>query len=195
MSNDLLSCLDRTLRFAEQTIATVTDDLREGATPCPEFTVTQLVSHLAVCTRWYARIPADGVIDFASMTEDDLTSQDLVGVFRQAADLARAAWSPQEMPRVFSAPFGNVTGEQMTGYMVMELLCHGLDVTLATGVRVSPDDDLLLLSTNVARAMGDETLRAPHMMGPRVPVPMEAPVVDQFLGLLGRDPAWTPTRL
>jgi uncharacterized protein (TIGR03086 family) len=193
MTNDLLSYLDRALRFAEQTVTTVTDDLREAATPCPDFTITQLVSHLAACTRWYARIPADGVTDPGALQEDDLTGRDLTATLQDAADLTRAAWRPEELPRVFPAPFGDTTGAEMTGYMVMELLGHGLDIALATGTDLRPDQDLLSVAMKVAQAMGD-ALRGPGMMGPEIPVPAGAPLVDQFLGLLGRDPAWTPTR-
>jgi uncharacterized protein (TIGR03086 family) len=193
MSNDLLSYLDRALRFAEQAVATVTDDLREGATPCPDFTVTQLVSHLASCTRWYARIPADGVSDPAALSDDDLTGRDLTATLREVADLARAAWRPEGLSRVFPAPFGDITGTEMTGYMVMELLGHGLDIVLATGTDLRPDEDLLSVAAKVAQGMGD-ALRRPGMMGPEVLVSAGAPPEDRFLGLIGRDPAWTPAR-
>jgi uncharacterized protein (TIGR03086 family) len=193
MPNNLLSDLDRALLFAEQAVTTVTDDLREVRTLCPDFTVTQVVAHLATGTRWYARIPADGVTDPSALKDDDLTGRDLTAALREAADLAKAAWHPEELSRVFPAPFGDITGADMTGYMVMELLGHGLDIALATGTDLRPDEDLLSVATKVAQGMGD-VLRAPGMMGPAVPVPAGAPLQDQFLGLLGRDPAWSPAR-
>ena len=193
MSNDLLFYLDRALRFAEQTVATVTDDLRQAVTPCPDFTVTQLVSHLVSCIRWYARTPTDGVTDPTALADDDLVGGDFTAVLRDAADFARAAWRPEELSRVFPASFGDITGAEMTGYMVMELLGHSLDIALVTGTDLRPDEDLLSVAVKVAQGMGD-ALRRPGMMGPEVSVPMGAPLVEQFLGLLGRDPAW-PLRL
>ena len=192
MTNVPLPHLDRALRFAEQAVTTVTDDLREAATPCPDFTVTQLVSHLTACIRWYARIPADGVCDPTALVDEDFTGRDLTAALNEAADLARTAWRPEELPRVFQAPFGEITGANMTGYMVLELLSHSLDVALATGTDLHPDDDLLAMAMEVAQGMGD-ALRRPGMMGPEVPVPAGAPLEDQFLGLLGRDPAWAPS--
>jgi len=192
MTGDLLSALDRSLALVERLLVEITDDVRHVPTPCVEYDVTELVAHLVSGTHWYAVIPEEGVGDPSALTHPDLNGQDLPAVFRAEADLARRSWTTEQLSRVFDSPFGRMSGEHMTGFEVMELVGHGLDLAMATDLAQRPDEDLVEVALAVATGIG-EGLRAPKMMGPAVPVPDGAPVVDRFLGLIGRDPAWVPS--
>jgi uncharacterized protein (TIGR03086 family) len=191
MTGDLLSALDRSFSYTERLLAGTTDDVRHVPTPCAEYDLTDLILHLITGAHWYAVIPEQGVSDPGAVEEMDLEGQDLVASFRAEADLARRSWTADQLPTVFPTPFGPMSGEHLTGFEVMELVVHGTDVALATGQELRPDEDLVEMALTIATAMG-EGLRSPKMMGPAVPVPDGAPVLDRLLGLLGRDPAWTP---
>ena len=60
--------------------------------------------------------------------------------------------------------------------------------------RASGQDDTLDADTCAAMLAGmqpmDEVLRASGQYGPKVPVPADAPVQDQLIGFIGRDPGW-----
>ena len=194
MSDNLLATLDRAYAFTEQVVGAVPDNTRHSTTPCPEYDVTALVGHLSAGIHWYSRIPEHGISDPSAIADEDLTDCDLLAVIRSQTALARRSWTAQDLDRTFPAPFGDMTGEGMTGFMVMELLGHGLDLALATGQSVRPEEDLTAVAMAVAAGMGD-MLRSPKMMGPAVAVADDAPAADRFLGLIGRDPAWTPSAL
>lgn len=189
MSKSLLHDLNRAFAFGEQVVAGIAPADRGNATPCAEYDVDAMVGHLASGTGWYARIPAEGISDPSAIVDADLRGLDLLAVYRSAATTAMASWSDRDLDRVFPSPMGAMPGSAMAGYMVMELLGHGMDLALATGQRTRPDDDLVRLAMTVADGMG-EGLRAPKMMGPAIAVGDDAPLIDQLLGVLGRDPAW-----
>lgn len=191
MSENLLATLDQALTFAERVVDDIAAEQRNGPTPCPEFNVTALVSHLVSGTRWYADIPEKGMADPSTLTDIDLSDKDLAAVFRTEAGRARAAWTEADLGAEFPTPFQPWSGAQMAEFMIMELAGHGLDLALATEQPLRPDDELMATTFRLTAAMGDN-LRVPKMMGPAVPVPADAPLVDRFLGLIGRDPNWSP---
>jgi uncharacterized protein (TIGR03086 family) len=192
MSTDLLDNLDQAFRFAELVVAPIDEKQRSGPTPCPDFDVTALVGHLVSGTRWYADIPELGVADPSKLDHPDLTEQDLSAAFREQADRARTSWTPARLSQEYNTPYGSMTGVEMTEFMVMELVAHGIDLAMATGQAARPDQDLLGVAFGITTGMGDN-LRVPKMMGPEVPVAPDAPLLDRFLGLIGRDPAWSPS--
>ncbi len=71
---------------------------------------------------------------------------------------------------------------------------HGWDLAMATGQDPTMDPaevELLWGALNGDPANWDWQ-RANGWYGPPVPVPDDAPLQDRVLGLLGRDPRWTP---
>jgi uncharacterized protein (TIGR03086 family) len=191
MSADQMSQLQRCLDFAENIIAGIPVTARQSPTPCPEYDVTALASHLITGLDWFSRIPAEGISDPSTVPDPDLTGKDLLVEFRAVAALVRANWHPTDLERVFVGPFGDLTGANTVNFTMLELLGHGLDLALATGQEARPEDDLLATGQAIAIGMG-KMLRGPKMMGSEVTVAEDALLVDRFLGLLGRDPGWRP---
>lgn len=191
MSTDLLDNLDQAFRFAELVVDAIDEERRSDPTPCPDFDVTALVGHLVSGTRWYADIPELGVADPSKLADPDLTGRDLSAVFREQAGRARASWTPDRLSQEYTTPYGSMSGVEMTEFMVMELVAHGIDLAVAAGQSTRPDQELLGIAFGITTGMGDN-LRVPKMMGPEVPVAPDSPLLDRFLGLIGRDPAWSP---
>ncbi|WP_215812600.1 TIGR03086 family metal-binding protein [Nocardioides sp. WV_118_6] len=173
-------------------VASVTDDQLGAPTPCPDYTVGDLVEHvggLAIAFAGAARKqPVPGAEEGGSGDASRLEPGWRTRIDTDLADLA-AAWS---VPAAYE-------GETQAGPFLMpapeaaavaldEVVVHGWDLATALGrpFVVREEDVAACLafaepfSTPEAVAM-----RAPAF-GPVVPVPDGAPALTRLLGLLGR---------
>ncbi|HET9731117.1 MAG TPA: TIGR03086 family metal-binding protein [Acidimicrobiales bacterium] len=74
-----------------------------------------------------------------------------------------------------------------------ELSIHGWDLARATQLPFEPDPEGVAFLFELVQqtfGSGQDAPRGPAF-APAVPVPREAPVFHQILGLLGRDPQWS----
>lgn len=78
------------------------------------------------------------------------------------------------------------------GMILGELVVHGWDLARASGQHPTWDDQLLDFVFQDLQ-MTAEQGRDMGIYGDQVQVPNTAPVLDQILGLTGRDPAWSRT--
>jgi uncharacterized protein (TIGR03086 family) len=189
MTTPVLDLLDRSLSYADAVIAGITGDRRAAATPCPGFTVDQLASHLVGGLAWFAGVPTGGPTDPTAVPEPDLSGQPLTEPFRWTAELARSTWTPERLADTLPLPMGDLQGEDIARYMVVEVLGHSWDLAVSSGQAVRPADDLAEGALTVARELPAEALRSPGMMGPPVDTLADAPAADRFAAFLGRDPA------
>jgi len=190
MADELLAAVDRSFEYAEEVLRGISDEQRDGPTPCPDFTVVRLAGHLIGVTKLYTGIAGGEAADPAG---PDLAGQRLDATFAEAAALARAAWKPSMMGATFQTPFGEMKGAAIATFIVVEVLGHAWDLAAATGQATRPSDDLAETALRLAHLMGDPTLRRPKMMGPEVVVPSGAPIFDQFVAYIGRDPGFVAT--
>lgn len=75
-----------------------------------------------------------------------------------------------------------------------ELVVHGWDVSRACGLAYDGDRSSIEAAHGFVAQFsgpGQEAARE-GLFGPVVPVPANAPLLDQVIGLSGRDPGWTP---
>jgi len=90
----------------------------------------------------------------------------------------------------------DMPGEAAGVVALDEVVLHGWDLARATGQPYEVDADLLepLLGfvTHMAEPGMVEARRG--LYGPVVAVPDDAPLLDQVVGLAGRDPNWSPPR-
>ncbi|MFF5107859.1 hypothetical protein [Streptosporangium sp. NPDC000509] len=68
---------------------------------------------------------------------------------------------------------------------------YGWDLARTTGQEYEPDPEAVSRALDFTGRMA-ETGRQRGTFGPPVAVPDDAPRFDHLLGLIGRDPAWTP---
>jgi uncharacterized protein (TIGR03086 family) len=177
-------------------VTSVADTDLDRPTPCTEYTVGDLLDHIAGVTIAFggAAVKAGGAAadmgpagDAAHLAPDWRTSiplhlTALVGAWRNPG-----AWSG--MTRVGGQ---DMPAEAVGVVTLGELVVHGWDLARATGQAFDPDPDTLvpLYDLTVKTfGSGDDAARGPAF-APAVPVPGDAPMMDQILGLLGRDPVW-----
>ena len=164
-----------------------------GPTPCTEYDVRKLINHLLF---WGPSLAGaarkETVLPPAAKESDvDLVAGDWsAALVAQARDTAAAwaepgAWDgvtnmggPMELP-----------AELVGGMVAGELVIHGWDLARATGQRPGWSAELLAYARGeVARSV--ELGRQLGMYGPQVAAGES--MLDQVVGLSGRDPKWTP---
>ena len=85
----------------------------------------------------------------------------------------------------------DLPGEEAGLVVLDELIIHGWDVAVATGVDYSvPEDEV---QAAMAFVSSFDAPRDGSLFGPVVAVPDSALAFDRLLGLTGRDPAWKPS--
>jgi uncharacterized protein (TIGR03086 family) len=188
--------LDPAVQELKALIDGTKDDAFDRQTPCPDWTVGDLVDHVVGLTWAFTQTarksggvgvggppPQPSAANLRPGWRDQLPGQldDLV-----------AAWGD---PAAYEgmAQAGGVTMPAMAlGVVALgELTVHGWDLARATGQPFVGDPAAVKAIT---RLMSRRTLGAPSdgPFGPPVAVPAEASPLNQAIGLSGRDPAWRP---
>ncbi|MEO3766202.1 TIGR03086 family metal-binding protein [Streptomyces sp. B8F3] len=176
--------------------AGVPDDRLEDPTPCEGMAVRHLLGHLVGLTAAFRDAgrkdlgPTTGT-DPSSGPRPDIGPGWREELARQLPELAEAWHDPAAWEGDTQA--GGITlPAAVAGRVALnELLLHGWDLARATGRTYEPDDETLRVSYELLAATPDGPARA-GMFGPVIAVPEDAPLLDQVVGLSGRDPGWTP---
>ena len=88
----------------------------------------------------------------------------------------------------------DLTGTDAGIFALDEVVVHSWDLAVASGQSFTCRSDLLeALYRFLSDFVAANPNGAPGLFGPRVVVPESADLLDQVVGLTGRDPAWRPT--
>lgn len=175
----------------------ISDDQLGLPTPCPDYTVGDLLDHInslslaflsaANKTNEAGKRPPMG--DAARLGDDWRTR-----IPRQLAAMADA-WRDSEAWSGMTVIGGGDTPGDVTGLIGLdELIVHGWDIAGATGKELECDDDSLEACRTVLLmfAVPGKEVAPGAPFGTVVDVPDDAPLLDRVLGLSGRDPNWSP---
>lgn len=172
-------------------------------TPCPDFTVGDLLDHLLGLAGEFRDAATKQTVVRAAAGEPagkggqgsaehlhpgwrtELPSRlsDLAAAWRDPA-----AWDGMTMAGGLDLPSG--IAALVT---VDELVMHGWDLAKGTGQELVVDEESLQACyrfTELTAAEGPEARAG--LFGPIVAVPDDAPLLHRALGLAGRDPDWRP---
>lgn len=182
----------------ERTVAAVPDEKWANPSPCAEWDARDVVRHIVDMHAAMLR-PLDRRLSPAPSVDDDP-----LAAFRAArADVEAVLADAEVAGAETETPMGTVTAEQQIDQVVSDdMVLHRWDLAQATGQDGSMDSDdveRLWAATSALPAELLERFRTPGavgpgvvVFGPEVPVAPDAPLQDRLLGLIGRDPAWTP---
>jgi uncharacterized protein (TIGR03086 family) len=179
-------------------VSRVPDDLLDAPTPCPAYTLGDLVDHIGGAALAFTGAAAkdqggatsQGPSGDASRLDDDWRTR----IPGDLAALADAWRDPDAWTGMTKAGGVELPGEVAGLVALDELVVHGWDVARATGQAYNCDaPSLEAVHGFVAQFSepGMEESRA-GLFGPVVDVPEDAPLLDRVIGLTGRDPAWSP---
>lgn len=184
----------------------IRDDQLAGATPCPAYSVADLVDHVLGLSLAFASAarkeeppggPQGGAGD-GSRLPDDWRG---LAAARLAA-LAEAWRDPAAYDGLTMAGPVELPGDVAALVALDEVVVHGWDLARATGQAYDPDpaavEACLAFAASFEPPPADEPGEDPGagpdggLFGPPVPVPAGAPVLDRLAGATGRDPGWRP---
>ncbi len=173
----------------------IPDERLGDPTPCPDFTVGDLVEHvggLALAFTAAARKDLGAYTD--SPPEPDAARLTSDWRTRIPADLLAlaAAWrEPDAWTGMTRAGGVDLPGEVGGLVALDEIVLHGWDLAVATGRPFEVDPDLLGAVHGFVASFGSDPQARNGLFGPIVEVPSGAPLLERVVGLAGRDPAWT----
>lgn len=191
--------LEPAARRMADVLAGIPDGPLDGPTPCPNYSVGDLLDHV-------------GGLSMAFTAAATKTFPDDVGSQRPSGDasrlgedwrsripqdltaLARAWREPDAWTGMTKAGGVDLPGEVAGLVALDEIVVHAWDLARATGQPYDVDEPSLeAVHGFVAQfsGPGQEESRA-GLFGPEVDVPDEAPLLDRVIGMTGRDPAWSP---
>ena len=190
--------LEPAARRTGDLVSNVPDELLDAPTPCPGYTLGDLVEHIGGAAIAFTGAAAKDLGNAtsqapsgdASRLSDDWRSR----IPRDLAALAEAWRDPDAWTGMTKAGGVELPGEIAGLVALDELVIHGWDVARAAGQGYDVDPaSLEAVNAFVAQFSepGMEEARA-GLFGPVVEVPEDAPLLDRVIGLTGRDPAWSP---
>ncbi|RAJ68949.1 uncharacterized protein (TIGR03086 family) [Streptomyces sp. Amel2xB2] len=173
----------------------VRDDGLAAPTPCPEYSVRDLLAHLLGLSRAFTDAArkdlGPGTTQNPGAGLPDLPADWRVRLPAQLDELAAAwrdpsAWEGETQAGGIDLP-GGVAGM----VALNELVLHGWDLARATGQEYEGDPASLEVSVGMLSESGALAARD-GIFGPVVEVPEGASLLERAVGLGGRRPDWSP---
>ncbi len=162
----------------------------DAATPCEEWDVRRLASHLLGTTEAMRRVGAGEPLD-----RDDpwgTSGQELGETWRdQLSDRLIAVADAWAQPEAWDGEaLDGAMGRKDVGDMAfLEVLLHGWDLARATGQQLEVDDAVAERAGELLAEHG-ETGRSMGAFGPEVEAGEDPSPLDRALAASGRDPRW-----
>lgn len=176
----------------------VGDRQLQDPTPCPDYTVADLLDHiggLALAFTLSARkeeIPGGGnASGDGSRLEDGWRER----IAHQLDELGDAWQDPAAYDGMTMAGPIEMPAEIAVLVAVDEVTVHAWDLAVATQQEYTSDPAAVEAALGFATSFEPPEGGAANdggLFGPPVPVPDDAPALDRLLGATGRDPRWTP---
>ncbi|GCB45863.1 TIGR03086 family metal-binding protein [Streptomyces sp. NL15-2K] len=190
MTNDPRPLFARAADQAAALIKAVRPEQLAGPTPCTEFDVRTLLSHMAGATHRVAVVAEGGDALAMKPFVDAVPDGGWPAAYGEAADRALKAWADDDlMDAVMRMPFGELPGRiALSGY-VLETVAHTWDLREALGRPSELDPDLAEFALTVAhRLLPDERRGDGVPFDSARPVPEEADAYVRLAAWLGREP-------
>ncbi|MBV6695971.1 TIGR03086 family protein [Kitasatospora aureofaciens] len=168
--------------------AEITPDQLDRPTPCTEFTLRQLLSHVVGAIHRLTYMgeggPAEDVAPITGNVPDDGWSAAL----GRARTRVEAAWADDaKLDRPTLAPWGEVPGRAVLGGYVMEMVTHAWDIAQALGTGFQLDDALAHTALVIAEmVLPAERRGGPVPFGEVRPVDPDADIHTRLAAWLGR---------
>jgi uncharacterized protein (TIGR03086 family) len=160
-------------------------------TPCPDWDVRTLLSHITGVVTRTAILGEGGDALSVKPFAEDVSDDGWPAAYAAAAARARAAWADDgKLAKPVSVPWGTVPGGVAVAGYVREILAHGWDLAVATGQPTELDPELADFALEISLRTLTPEMRADERVpfGPVVPATDSAGPYARLAAWLGRQP-------
>lgn len=188
--DEILRTHDEALALFGARVHAVRDDQWDGPTPCTDWSVRELVNHLAAEQLWVPRLVRDGasITDVGSEYDGDVLGDDPVGAWDRAAVAAVAAFAERgALNRPVQLSYGSQRAGAYCTQMMADAVVHSWDLSRAIGAEERMPDHLATAALREVEPYAPG-LSASGLFAPAVEPPADAEVLTRLLCLLGRRP-------
>lgn len=178
-------------------IQAVPERALQRPTPCTDYTVGDLLDHIAGLTVAFGAAAAKSGGEASTMGPSgdgsNLDPDWQHSIPRRLGQLVDAWRDPAAWTGETSVGGGTLPGEVAGTIALGELVVHGWDLARATAQPFEADKETLVPLFDLVRhtfGSGNDAARG-QAFAPAVSVSPDATMLDRTLGLLGRDPDWS----
>jgi uncharacterized protein (TIGR03086 family) len=183
MSRDLY---EQTVGVFDFVLRQVRPDQWSLPTPCPDWTVHDLVNHIVAEDCWVPPLLAGGTIaGVGARFDGDVLGDDPTAAWTHASTCAVTAAGAVAGDKVVQLSFGPTPALEYLRQLAADHLIHAWDLAVATGQRLRFDEQPLLEIGGWFIAMEDDYRRA-GAIGPRPSIEHDADPQRRLLAMFGR---------
>ncbi|MEJ7832061.1 MAG: TIGR03086 family metal-binding protein [Nocardioides sp.] len=171
-------------------LAGIGDDQVSAATPCPDYTVADLVEHVVGLTAEFtasaSKTPGPGAradADASRLPDDWRESMPA-----RLDDLAIAWADPAAYDGMTHAGPIDLPASEAAKVALNEVVVHAWDLAVATGQEYDADPAAVAVCIDFVESFDAPANDDGGLFGPPVSVPDDAPALDRLVGLTGRRP-------
>jgi uncharacterized protein (TIGR03086 family) len=183
---DLLEALAQTFDHATKVVAGATDDKLGNPTPCREWDVRAVLTHMTgvVANMGLGASALDLLPDITAYElRDDRVSQ-----FRSEADRTLAAWTERGLSDEVNVGAGPMPVAAAMRINLLDTATHSWDIARATGQGEELPDDLATFVLECCEGIVTDQIRGFAGIDPAVPVTADATPTQRLVAFLGRQP-------
>jgi len=192
-NNDPIALYEAAVQGFRQTLSGVKPDQMQGATPCTEWNVQNLIIHNLKVFGFAEGALQENITVNSMEVDGPIPGEDPVKALddgvAKVLGILKAAGS---VDTGISTPFGDMTRGQFMINPTWDLLVHRWDLAKGTGQNTELDQGLVEYVYNMLSPMADGMREmefgGKHIVGARVAVPDSASLQDKLLGAFGRQP-------
>jgi uncharacterized protein (TIGR03086 family) len=187
--NDPRKLYDAALAQTGTIVAAVRADQLADPTPCTEYDVRALLSHIVGGLKRIAHVGDGGAAMEVPARVDGVADDGWPAAYAAAVDRAQRAWADDaKLDRMSSMPFGTVPGRVVIAVYTVEVVTHGWDLATATGQPTELDPAVVKPLLPAARQFIPAAARGEIPFGAVVEPPAGAGPYATLAAWLGRRP-------
>ena len=191
---DVRSLMLPAAQTAARIVRETPEDGLTAPTPCSDWDVRALLNHLILWTgrgeTAARKLPPAGPGDDHDFTAEPGWAER----FEQQARRTAEAWQDPDAWTGTTSLVGATDGmpaEFIAGILFGEFVLHGWDLAAAIGRDPGFPAEIVQAEWELLAPQA-ASFREYKVLGPEVPVPQDAPLLDRLAGVAGRDPHWKP---
>jgi uncharacterized protein (TIGR03086 family) len=186
---DSVATIQRVIDETTRLVDGVSPGQLNEPTPCTDWTVRDVINHVAGGATMVALSIQDGSVSDEKMGElmgGDNLGDDYKASFRAATARAMEVFrQPGALDKQVRLPFGEMPAAVALNIGIFDVTTHATDIARATGQQFE-DTELLQTALDLGRQMIGAEMRQPGIFDAEQPVGEHASLVDQLQAFAGR---------